>query len=104
MATIKQSPRQALAEVQLSVVLAVRYEGESVAQVSADLGIHPDTVTRWLLAYDAAQDARRKVQRRRAGNSRASIRELAQENRKLRDEVLALRQGMAAIAGICEGS
>ncbi|WP_433744186.1 transposase [Falsibacillus pallidus] len=49
--TKKRKTPHASVENRLKAVLKVMNDGESVASVAHDLGVHRDTVNRWVIAY-----------------------------------------------------
>jgi transposase len=88
-------------EFKVEAVKLVLDQGMSQSDVSRDLGINPDVISRWVLEYESNQEeafpgkGRLKPQEKR-------IQELEQENRRLRMERDILKKATAYFAKLSD--
>lgn len=85
-------------EFRAEAVRLVKTSGESIRQISKDLGISDQTLRNWVAQDDV--DGGRKSGL--TSDERTRMRELERENRKLREEREILRKAAAFFAGEAE--
>ena len=91
-------PRKAFdSAFKLKVVQMIRNENLSVSQVCRDQDLVDSAVRRWLAQYDAEQDGQ-AGQGRPLTAEQQRIRELEQENLRLREDVSLLKKASAFFA------
>lgn len=85
-------------EFRAEAVRLAKASGDSIRQISKDLGVSNQTLRNWVAQDDV--DAGRKSGL--TSDERARMRELERENRKLREEREILRKAAAFFAGEAE--
>ena len=96
--TMKRSPRRTFdTAFKLQVVKMVKDQGLSVSQVCHDLKLADSAVRRWLQQYDAEQAGQPGVGKPLTAEQQR-IRELENENRRLKEDNAILKKASAFFA------
>jgi len=81
----------------LEVVKMIKEQGLSVQHVSESMGIGPTAIRRWMAQYEAEQSGQPGIGKPLSPEQQR-IRQLEQENRRLREDVSILKKASAFFA------